>query len=494
MRNVSTKIILIIFSIKIQVIKQIVSFHDLKKLFILEKQLVQSLTQNIQSPDHCNQYWTSDFDLLNSSVNGISSVAVGLVYIQSHYNISNSNLLQGSFGPGIPQPHQSIIALDDVDRIIAASGKIGRIDLQIDWLEFTINNFDINENELCKYKNLLQHLKHLNDEILLKGGGFLFDKNENIFLVSQKKLKSNNTRNHDLENIAFRNIDSVEKSLRLIPHDKDMSAHPGFINKLMTVRADNTKRLCQISSSIHTDRTKGLFCKFHFINSFTRLCPYKFEILSVDPGVTLVHEFISSKEKTMLKAEAIEQGMLNTPYIVSGVHQKSSDKRSSKVAYLTDNGSNIARRISKRIETLTGLSILNGRHGKIIHSENFQVMNYGVGGTVQGHLDTLVTSKEMYLNTGLMDHISESGGDRIASFMIYLNEVHAGGNTVFPQTGISIKPESGSALLWLNMNNNGTFDTRSCHLGCPVLYGEKWIANKWIKMHGQMFKHKCQRF
>ena len=119
----------------------------------------------------------------------------------------------------------------------------------------------------------------------------------------------------------------------------------------------------------------------------------------------------------------------------------------------------------------------------------------------------------------LMDHISESGGDRIASFMIYLNEVPAGGNTVFPQTGISLKPESGSALLWLNMNNNGTFDTRSCHLGkldcplkwklimllranlfsftisgCPVLYGEKWIANKWIKMHGQMFKHKCQRF
>ena len=94
MKNVSTKIILIIFSIKIQVIKQIVSFHDLKKFFILEKQLVQSLTQKIQSPDHRNQYWTSDFDLLNSSVNGISSVAVGLVYIQSHYNISNSNLLQ----------------------------------------------------------------------------------------------------------------------------------------------------------------------------------------------------------------------------------------------------------------------------------------------------------------------------------------------------------------------------------------------------------------
>ena len=128
-------------------------------------------------------------------------------------------------------------------------------------------NSDLLSNNYCScflrkvlyvQQQLLNHLnfRHLNDELLLKGGGYLFDKNENIFLVSQKKLNSNNTRNHDLENIASRNINSVEKSLRLIPHDKDMSAHPGFINKLMTVRADNTNRLCQISSSIHTDRTK----------------------------------------------------------------------------------------------------------------------------------------------------------------------------------------------------------------------------------------------
>ena len=29
------------------------------------------------------------------------------------------------------------------------------------------------------------------------------------------------------------------------------------------------------------------------------------------------------------------------------------------------------------------------------------------------------------------------------------------------------------------------------HLGCPVLYGDKWILNKWIRWKSQMMKFKC---
>ena len=27
--------------------------------------------------------------------------------------------------------------------------------------------------------------------------------------------------------------------------------------------------------------------------------------------------------------------------------------------------------------------------------------------------------------------------------------------------------------------------------GCPVVFGNKWIANKWIRWHGQMDQTKC---
>ncbi len=29
------------------------------------------------------------------------------------------------------------------------------------------------------------------------------------------------------------------------------------------------------------------------------------------------------------------------------------------------------------------------------------------------------------------------------------------------------------------------------HLGCPVLYGRKWIANKWIRSNEQMNRFPC---
>ena len=73
------------------------------------------------------------------------------------------------------------------------------------------------------------------------------------------------------------------------------------------------------------------------------------------------------------------------------------------------------------------------------------------------------------------------GGPRFTTFMLYLTSVEAGGHTIFPQAGISVKPQAGSALFWFNVGPRNNYDSRIVHLGCPVLYGNKWIANKWIK-------------
>ena len=32
---------------------------------------------------------------------------------------------------------------------------------------------------------------------------------------------------------------------------------------------------------------------------------------------------------------------------------------------------------------------------------------------------------------------------------------------------------------------------RMQHLGCPVLYGDKWILNKWVRWSSQMFTFDC---
>jgi prolyl 4-hydroxylase len=73
------------------------------------------------------------------------------------------------------------------------------------------------------------------------------------------------------------------------------------------------------------------------------------------------------------------------------------------------------------------------------------------------------------------------GGQRVATLVIYLNEVAGGGDTVFPRIGLAIKPRSGCGVYFEYCNAAGELDERCLHAGAPVSNGEKWIATKWLR-------------
>ncbi|GFO01414.1 prolyl 4-hydroxylase subunit alpha-1-like [Plakobranchus ocellatus] len=47
------------------------------------------------------------------------------------------------------------------------------------------------------------------------------------------------------------------------------------------------------------------------------------------------------------------------------------------------------------------------------------------------------------------------------------------------------------ALLWYNFRPDHQMDKLTYHAGCPVLIGQKWIANKWIWVAGNTFRRRC---
>ena len=78
--------------------------------------------------------------------------------------------------------------------------------------------------------------------------------------------------------------------------------------------------------------------------------------------------------------------------------------------------------------------------------------------------------------------------------MGYLSDVPAGGYTAFPFIGTFVKPKKQSMVIWWNMDKSGGYDILTKHGGCPVMVGNKWILNKWVRAYPQMFRRPCPTY
>ena len=127
----------------------------------------------------------------------------------------------------------------------------------------------------------------------------------------------------------------------------------------------------------------------------------------------------------------------------------------------------IIREIESRISLLTLMPLENG--------ETIQVLHYQTGGEYEPHHDYFDP-----LTVGGAAHLKR-GGQRIASFLMYLNTPKAGGETIFPDLKIKVKPHKGDALLFFDCTPDGNIDPLTLHGGAPVRKGEKWLATKWLR-------------
>lgn len=141
--------------------------------------------------------------------------------------------------------------------------------------------------------------------------------------------------------------------------------------------------------------------------------------------------------------------------------------RTSANTFLANGHDPLLDRVNARLATLMGQPAT--------HAEPLQVLRYQPGEEYQPHFDYFAAD-----TAGASRHLKH-GGQRVSTLVLYLTDVEAGGETVFPEAGLSVTPRKGSGVYFEYANSTGQLDPRTLHGGAPVLRGEKWAATKWFR-------------
>jgi hypothetical protein len=109
------------------------------------------------------------------------------------------------------------------------------------------------------------------------------------------------------------------------------------------------------------------------------------------------------------------------------------------------------------------------------HMEANSILHYATGEEITNHFDFVDPSIPNY------EQEIARNGQRVMTFLVYLNDDYDGGETEFPELGIVHKGRRGEGLYFVNAQQNNAPDLRTVHAGRPPTRGEKWIVSQFVR-------------
>lgn len=182
------------------------------------------------------------------------------------------------------------------------------------------------------------------------------------------------------------------------------------------------------------------------------------------PKLVVIDNFLSSTECDAIISGAVDRLARST--VVDTVNgSRVDDIRTSYGMFYSKAENTVISTIEERMSKLVDWPVANG--------EALQVLRYAVGAEYKPHNDYFSSEDPSQASN------INRGGNRIATILTYLNDVPAGGGTIFPEMGIEVRPKKGMAIFFGYTACNQS--TMSLHGGSPVVSGEKWVAVKWLR-------------
>jgi prolyl 4-hydroxylase len=109
------------------------------------------------------------------------------------------------------------------------------------------------------------------------------------------------------------------------------------------------------------------------------------------------------------------------------------------------------------------------------HAEPLQGQRYEVGQEFKAHTDYFEPRGPDF------ERFCSATGQRTWTFMVYLNDVIAGGATRFRKIDKLVQPEAGKLLAWNNRLPNGEVNPATLHHALKVRSGRKYVITQWYR-------------
>ena len=190
-------------------------------------------------------------------------------------------------------------------------------------------------------------------------------------------------------------------------------------------------------------------------------------ILNDDPKVFFIDNFLSDHECDYIISKATPSFK---PSLVSAAKGGTvSPGRTGETTWLSYASDPILRAIAEKSAKLLGA---NWRQ-----FEQLQIVKYLEGNEYRWHMDSYLFDSERG------QRCLKNRGQRMATLLFYLSDVEEGGETGFRElNNMKVQPVKGRALHFANvLPGTNKQHPKSLHAGLPVIKGQKYIANFWLR-------------
>eukprot|EP00611_Tribonema_gayanum_P031677 TRINITY_DN920_c0_g1_i12.p1 TRINITY_DN920_c0_g1~~TRINITY_DN920_c0_g1_i12.p1 ORF type:complete len:308 (+),score=89.58 TRINITY_DN920_c0_g1_i12:108-926(+) len=179
------------------------------------------------------------------------------------------------------------------------------------------------------------------------------------------------------------------------------------------------------------------------------------------PPFYVVEGFLSTQECEGLIREA-DGFMCTSPVVGKGNGEISPSRTSTSCYFAREDLPSICHKVC----------MLTGKPAD--HLELPQVGRYLPTQFYAPHLDAF----DLKTQDGM--RFAQNGGQRVATVLIYLNDVPRGGNTSFPRLGLSVSPRRGMAVVFFPSTLDGCADELALHTAEPAV-DVKYVSQIWIR-------------